>query len=87
MQVIERHSYKAYGVITKMSNVGQTLEQEALLAHISHQDHGSKLTDAKTSLNRDRHAKKNTLYSRSFEFSQKSQCLTSTLRRLVRNAG
>lgn len=35
MQVIEHHSYKAYGVITKMSNVGQTLEQVALLVLVT----------------------------------------------------
>jgi len=35
MRVIERHSYKAYGVITKMSNVGQTLEQEAYLVFVT----------------------------------------------------
>lgn len=36
MQVIEHHCYKAYGVITKMSNVvGQTLEQEAVLVLVS----------------------------------------------------
>ena len=35
MQVIERHSHKAYGVIKEMSNVGQTLEQEALLVFVN----------------------------------------------------
>jgi hypothetical protein len=35
MQVIERHSHKAYGVIKEMSNVGQTLEQQALHVIVS----------------------------------------------------
>jgi len=35
MRVIERHSYKAYGVITEMSNVGQTLEQKAYLVFVA----------------------------------------------------
>jgi hypothetical protein len=47
----------------------------------------SKLTDAKISLNRDRHARIKTLYFDHPRFSPNSQCLISYLRRLVSNAG
>ena len=57
------------------------------LARISHQDHGSRLTNKMTSLNRDRRGSTTRCNFDYQGIAPKYQCPISNLCRLVRNAG